>query len=215
MIPVKTKDGSITFFNERYQEHYHSVSGAREEAIEKFVKPCRIADGFNILDICFGMGYNTCAALDAASNLKIVALENDVGILKSIIKIPGEDFTNFGVIKALTKGLGIGPAPKTLGYEDDKYEITLIIGDAQKTIKSINGIRFNAVFLDPFSPKKCPELWSKEFFTSIFDLMYDGGILATYSCSRSVRRNLQEAGFRVEDGPCVGRRSPSTVAYKQ
>ncbi|MBW2994548.1 hypothetical protein KY315_03965, partial [Candidatus Woesearchaeota archaeon] len=59
-----TKDNSITLFNEEYQEYYHSIHGAIEEAFEKFVKPCKIAElaktgKIKILDICFGMGYNS------------------------------------------------------------------------------------------------------------------------------------------------------------
>ncbi|PIN80139.1 hypothetical protein COV16_01405 [Candidatus Woesearchaeota archaeon CG10_big_fil_rev_8_21_14_0_10_34_8] len=43
--------------------------------------------------------------------------------------------------------------------------------------------------------------------------MKEGGVLATYSCARKVRDALKNAGFSVKDEPCVGRRSPSTIAY--
>ena len=39
--------------------------------------------------------------------------------------------------------------------------------------------------------------------------------LATYSCAGQVRRNLKEVGFKIKDGPCVGRRAPSTIAIKK
>jgi len=63
------------------------------------------------------------------------------------------------------------------------------------------------------TPKKCPELWTFEFFSDIKKVMKKGGVLATYSCARSVRENLIQAGFHVKDGPCVGRWAPSTLAY--
>ena len=87
-----------------------------------------------------------------------------------------------------------------------------MLGDARDTMKKLNG-NFDVVFLDPFSPKKNPELWTKEFFYDIRKLMNKKGVLATYSCAKIVRDNLKKVGFSVKDGPCVGRKSPSTLAY--
>jgi tRNA U34 5-methylaminomethyl-2-thiouridine-forming methyltransferase MnmC len=39
-------------------------------------------------------------------------------------------------------------------------------------------------------------------------------MVATYSYARIVREGFAKAGFTVKDGPIVGRRSPSTLAYK-
>ncbi len=80
-----------------------------------------------------------------------------------------------------------------------------------KTIKNIDD-KFDAVFLDPFSPPKNPEMWTEEFFREIKKRMKKGARLTTYSCARMVRDNLRNAGFRVYDGPKVGRRGPSTIA---
>jgi len=215
MNPVITKDGSITFRNEKYDETYHSISGALEEAFEKYAYPCKLKNGMKVLDICFGLGYNSLAAISLA-NLEIVALENDKEILKKInnIEIP----INYKIINKKIKNdliynfEKIKKAAKNLNYEDKKSKIKIILGDARDTIKRLNE-KFDAVFLDPFSPKKCPELWTEEFFSDIKDIMSQAGILATYSCTKSVRKNLSNAGFIIKDGPCIGRKSPSTLAY--
>jgi len=164
-----TKDNSITLFNEEYQEYYHSIHGAIEEAFEKFVKPCKIAElaktgKIKILDICFGMGYNS-ADYDLINRNKI----------------------------------------------DKRVKLKIILGDAKEKIKELNE-KFDAVFLDPFSPQVCPKLWTKEFFAEIKQVMKDSAILATYSCARLVRDNLKANNFIVKDGPCVGRRGPCTIA---
>ncbi|MBL7051543.1 MAG: tRNA (5-methylaminomethyl-2-thiouridine)(34)-methyltransferase MnmD [Nanoarchaeota archaeon] len=200
---VKTKDNSFTFFNEEFQENYHSISGALEEANKKFIEPLEIKDGMTILDICFGLGYNTLAAIEKYKNLKIIALENDPKILEELQRI--ELKGKFEIIKKLAKDHY---------YKDDNYEITLILGDAKKTIKEVKE-KVDIVFLDPFSPKKNPELWTKEFFSDIYSLMKKESKLATYSCAGQVRRNLKEVGFEIKDGPCVGRRAPSTIAIKK
>ena len=79
-------------------------------------------------------------------------------------------------------------------------------------IKNLNQ-KFDAVFLDPFSPKKCPELWTERFFKDIRKLMKQNSVLTTYSCAKITRNNLVNAGFNVKDGPSIGRRAPSTIAY--
>ena len=199
---TKTKDNSYTFFNEEYNEAYHSLTGALEEAQKKYIEPLEVQDGDVILDICFGLGYNTFAAIQNAKNLKIIALEKDEQILQELqhLDIGGK----YAIMKKLAK---------EKYYKDENYDITIIMGAAEQTLKKIN-TKFDKVFLDPFSPKKNPELWTKEFFQEIYRVMKPGAKLATYSCARIVRDNLKAVGFFVKDGPKVGRRGPSTNAIK-
>lgn len=199
MKEIITKDGSITFHNENYDEAYHSLTGAEEEAREKYAKPTQIKQNDTILDICFGLGYNSAAALDVTTNIEITAIENDPKILQEILKLQ-TTFKHFDIIK------------KTV--EKQPTQINLIIDDARKAIKILPQNHFNLVFLDPFSPKKCPELWTEEFFRDIHNTMKEGATLITYSCARIVRDNLKKVGFEVTDGPCVGRWAPSTIAKK-
>tara|TARA_Y100000310_G_scaffold345082_1_gene461669 strand:- start:1347 stop:1958 length:612 start_codon:yes stop_codon:yes gene_type:complete len=199
---VKTKDNSLTFHNKEYDETYHSTSGALEESYKKFIEPSKVSDNKVILDICFGLGYNSYAAIKTAKNLKIIALENDKGILEALQTIDIDK--EYEIIKQLAK---------KHNYKDSNYNLKLVLGDAKQTIKTIQE-KFDIVFLDPFSPKKCPELWTTEFFKEIYKKMQTKGILTTYSCASQVRKNLQKAGFKVKDGPCVGRKAPSTIATK-
>lgn len=202
-----TGDSSITLFSEKYQEHYHSTKGAVEESFEKFVKPCRIAElaksgKIRILDVCFGVGYNSAAAIDVAleSNpdceIEIVGLENDQKILDEIKNL-NPKFKYYHVIKG--------------NKSDERIRLKILLGDAREKIKELTE-KFDAVFFDPFSPKVCPELWTKEFFADVKNVMKPGAILTTYSCARIVRDNMKAVGFKVEDGPVLGRRGPATIA---
>lgn len=201
-----TDDSSITLFSEKYQEHYHSTKGAVEESFEKFVKPCKIAElakngKIRILDVCFGVGYNSAAAIDVAleSNpdcvIEIVGLENDQNIIDEI-KNMNPAFKHYDIIK---------------GKADEKIKLKILLGDARERIKELTE-KFDAVFFDPFSPKVCPELWTKEFFAQVKRLMKQYAILTTYSCARIVRDNMKAVGLTVEDGPVLGRRGPATIA---
>ncbi|MFC1696752.1 tRNA (5-methylaminomethyl-2-thiouridine)(34)-methyltransferase MnmD [Nanoarchaeota archaeon] len=209
MKRITTKDNSITFYNEKAEEWYHSKTGAIEESFEKYVKPSKIKDGYKILDICFGIGYNSLAALHTA-DVEIVALEKDERIIQKIptITLPPEYKhleKEFAVIKNLARDKE--------HWSKNNQNIKIILGDARINIKQLKQNSFDAVFLDPFSPKKQPELWTYEFFTDIKKVMKKGAILTTYSCARIVRENLTKAGFIVKDGPCIGRRAPSTIAF--
>jgi tRNA U34 5-methylaminomethyl-2-thiouridine-forming methyltransferase MnmC len=209
---VATKDGSFTYHDSDFSETYHSTSGAKEEAEKKYAETCYIAsrDEVNILDICFGLGYNSAAAIDQfkGNRLAIIALEIYPGIIGEIRQLCNEAQYPF-------KCADIMQAVAEKGrYSHKTLAINLIMGDARDTIKPLKSNSFDVVFLDPFSPKRCPELWTEEFFRDIYRVMRKNGVLATYSCAGVVRRNLKAAGFVVEDGPRVGRRSPSTVARK-
>ena len=167
----------------------------------------------SIVDICFGLGYNAIGAIDAIkeSNLdceiEIISLEKDLRLDET--QELGIGFKNYQILKKLE----FDPITNSYLYEDKNVHLIIKIGDATKTIKKIQG-KFDAVFHDPFSPKKNPEMWSKEFFIDVKKIMTKDAILATYSCARMVRDNLKDAGFRVQDGPKVGRRGPSTVAFR-
>ncbi len=203
MKKIITEDGSATYYNEKYDECYHSKTGAVEEAEKKFVEPAKIKRGMKILDVCFGLGYNSMAAIKKAKRLSIVALEKDPEVLKEIARTKVRGYEKeYGKIKE---------AAKKLYHKDGDVEIRIILGDATKTIKKIEE-KFGAVFLDPFSPAKNPELWTEKFLKEIKKRMKINARLTTYSCARIVRENMKKAGFRIRDGPKVGRRGPSTIA---
>lgn len=211
MKKIITDDGSITFYNEDVGDHYHTKSGAVEESFEKHVKPMKISEHKNpvIFDICFGLGYNAAAAIDSCENCVIYCLENDKEILEKILDIKA-DFKSFNVIKEfvseyLSKGIRV--------FENEKVKLVMVFGNAREEIKKIDD-KSDFVFFDAFSPAKVPEMWTFEFFRDIYSKMNSGGKMSTYSCARFVRDNMKKAGFRIVDGPIIGRKSPSTIAIK-
>ena len=205
---IKTKDGSYTVFNQKYQEHYHTISGALEEAFQKHVNAVGVENGFHILDFCFGLGYNSIAATKDHRNLTIIGLENDSEIIEAIknLSVPDEIEKEFTTFQNIAEKLEI--------TDDNNNTIKLIIGDALVSISSLPKDYFDRVFFDPFSPGKQPEMWSRKVFQKVRNVMKQGAKLSTYSCAKSVRKNMIAAGFKVMNGPIVGRKSPATIAVK-
>jgi len=168
MQQIITNDDSITYYNKQYQETYHSKSGAVEESIKKFVEPAMIKEkskkgSIKILDICFGLGYNSAAVIDEVlkynkdCSIEIVGLENDISIIEKIQEV-NPKFLSYNFIKSLNQN--------NLSIKVDNVSVKLLIGDARELITTLKE-DFDIIFLDPFSPKKCPELWTESFFKDI------------------------------------------------
>lgn len=216
MQKIITKDNSCTFLNEELGEHYHSISGAAEEAIEKFARPSGVIEKARdeneivILDVCFGLGYNTAAILDLIrknnTDCKVIiyAFENDRNILDKIYNLD----TPFSSYEAIRK------VANKMSVEENGICIKIFIGDAREKIQIIPDSVAHVVLFDPFSPQKVPYMWTEKFFRNIFIKMKPFGRLVTYSCAGMVRRNMKKAGFIVMDGPRIRRWSPSTIAIR-
>ena len=95
----------------------------------------------------------------------------------------------------------------------DRINIGIYINDARNVVKEFEGKKkYDAVFLDPFSPSKCPELYTLEFFLKLKNLLHDDGIIITYTSAAPVRSAMVQAGLHIGEGPQFGRKSGGTVA---
>lgn len=217
--PQLTADGSFTFFSQEFGESFHSIQGAKEEALLKFVEPCQLAQKaqqpvLRLLDVCYGLGYNTAAALEIiwANNpscrVELVALELDPSVPKAAI---AHGFFN-GSLQPIPQLLEV--LATSLQVQTDRFHAQLLLGDARATIRQLrqSNFRADAIFLDPFSPPHCPQLWTVEFFQQLASCCATTGRIATYSCAASVRSGLIAAGLKIGPTIQVGGRQPGTVA---
>ncbi|CCQ50543.1 tRNA (5-methylaminomethyl-2-thiouridine)(34)-methyltransferase MnmD [Crocosphaera watsonii] len=218
--PKLTDDGSYTFFSDEFEELFHSHSGAKQEAQYKFIEPCQIKEKvtvkntIKIIDICYGLGYNTAVALEniwsinSKTKIELFALENDINVPLQAIKSDLLDNFSDDVIDDLSS------LANHQKLKNNRLNAQLLLGDARQTIKTIINQNFQAeaIFLDPFSPPKCPQLWTVDFIKLVSQCLGKDGYLATYSCAASVRTALQLAGLKIGATRSVGRRSPGTIA---
>ena len=80
--------------------------------------------------------------------------------------------------------------------ENNEISFKCIRDDARNFIKD-SLERYDLIFLDAFTPSKCPSLWTYDFFKHLYqNLSYDG-MLLTYSSSSAVRSALLKANFYV------------------
>ncbi len=212
---LKTDDGTSTLFLEEYEQAMHSMSGAYEESLLKHIIPSKILEiddkNINALDIGFGLGYNVLALMnefiirEKTEKLSIISLEKDQFFLEFMNNVKFNDQRDkvYSFIKDVyTSGEG----------EYNGIFVKIIFGDARETLQSLSGYRFNAVFQDPFSPSKNPELWSVDYFIKLKHLLTDSGIITTYSSADQIRRAMMEAGLNIGRGPSVGKKREGTIA---
>lgn len=214
--PVVTDDGSITFFSEDWKEHYHTKTGARLEADKKFIEPSGLAgklqtSALNVLDVCFGLGNNSLAAICAAEGapykLNITALEMDKRIVRTASKhfqLLKTDPINWqGFLKGLLlySTVHIPEASTTIRW-----------GDARWLIQAVEDDSVDLIFHDAFSSQHCPELWTVDFFMQLCRVLKPEGLLLTYSSSQPVRGAMREAGLCVAETIPGHRMGNGTVA---
>ncbi|BAU11799.1 hypothetical protein LEP3755_23020 [Leptolyngbya sp. NIES-3755] len=199
-IPQLTQDGSYTFFSEEFGEAFHSYQGAKTEAFQKFSDAIDLEQRakqseIKLLDVCYGLGYNTAAAIEVIRkvnpicNIEIYGLELDPTVPIGAAPLLQHWSTDVQIV--------LESLAKQHFYQDDHLKAQLLIGDARQTIQQLNQFQADAIFFDPFSPRRCPQLWTIEFFQLVAQCLAPDGKLATYSRSASVRTALIEAGLKI------------------
>ncbi len=216
--PQVTSDGSYTFFSPEFQETFHSLRGAKLEAQEKFVIPCELAkkaqvrSQLNLLDICYGLGYNTAEALETIwkinphCQINLIALESDLTVPRSAIDHQLLNLWSLEIRELLST------LAQQRSLNSPPLQAQLFIGDGRETIQQLIQQNFlaDAIFLDPFSPPHCPQLWTVEFLRLVSHCLHPQGRLATYSCAAAVRTAFSLAGLYYTSTMGMNRRS--TVA---
>jgi len=164
----------------------------------------------NLLDICFGIGYNTLATLyyikknNLDIKVNIYSPEFDLELLKSLptFNYPKEleEFRNI-----------IEEIATTLKYKNNNINIEVFNGDAREYIRNLKDI--DIVYQDAFSSDVNKLLWTKEYFYDIYNLMSSNGIITTYSIATPIRLSMSENGFFIYEYKKV-LKDRSTLAFK-
>lgn len=193
-----TLDGSISCYNITYGEAYHAKSvGAFSESLYKYVKASNIVsklqkNDIKLLDIGFGLGYNLAVTiektLDCKNKLKIISLEKDPHMIEIVMSLEILwPIKGYKILRELIKK-GV--------YKN--YSLEIILGDATHYLNRTND-KFDIIFFDPFSKSKNEEMWSKKTITNLYKVLKDDGIIVTYACSKKIRKQFSEVGFKFQE----------------
>ena len=213
---ITTSDGSKTIQIEDWNEQYHSIHGAIQEANHVFLKHGLlfyselISESKNefhtelvevsILEIGFGTGLNAFLTLIEAEKLKLNI--NYIGIEAYPVQL--DEIKQLNYVELISK-------PHEAIFEklhditwETAHNITsnFQLEKQQKFFKDINAKNeFNIIYFDAFGARVQPDLWTEDIFKIMFSALKDNGVLVTYSAKGSVRRAMQAVGFVVERLP--------------
>jgi tRNA U34 5-methylaminomethyl-2-thiouridine-forming methyltransferase MnmC len=227
-----TEDGTVTCVDPETGELYHNRAGAYLEALKNYTEPSGAIERLQhtgelrLLDVCFGLGYNTWVLLETllqnpptGFSIQVTAVEQDkkmVAIFPRVLSDP-----RFLHLKSIWPALEHniyyqtqpGDADFTIDVADrGRIRFDFRWGDLRKIVPTLEG-DFDTVFHDPFSPNKVPELWTADLFREYHRLLTRrSGALLTYSAAGAVRGGLREAGFHLYRTVGVGRKSGGTLA---
>lgn len=203
---IKTSDGSTTIQIVEWDEQYHSIHGAIQEAYHVFIK-----NGLSlfenqmvkILEIGFGTGLNAIITKIEAEkfnlNIDYTGVEaypvssDEISQLNYIEQLKAEPYENqFNVMHKSEW--------ESSSFISDDFQLT----KQQKDFMEINDKdTYNLIYFDAFGARVQPELWTESIFKIMFEALQENGVLVTYAAKGSVRRAMLAVGFTVErlDGP--------------
>lgn len=207
---ILTEDKTETVWSEFFNEACHNLSGAYEETIHNYIHGCQIPellatkDKLSVLDVGFGVGIGLKALIDSIKNnsSKIVlvnyfSIELDEQFFlwtlnRYFLHLNAERITDSNDIVYYRLSDG-----------SNKITASIFIGDGRKTLPVAykGGLlpRLDAIFQDPFSPKKNPDLWTVEWFEFLKNISNPNVRMSTYSSSISIRKSMIAAGWIIEN----------------
>lgn len=214
---ITTADGSKTIQIEEWNEQYHSIHGAIQEANHVYIthgllftldqknalqdpgvdKQPRIS----ILEIGFGTGLNAFLTLLQAEKHQIDL--HYTGVEAYPISVDEMKALNYEEALRVPEKKLLFEDLHNIPWEKDKRLTPFFTLQKQQKlfgeIKNTN--QFDLIYFDAFGARVQPELWTERMFKIMFNALKPGGVLVTYAAKGSVRRAMQSVGFTVEKLP--------------
>lgn len=206
-------DGDGTPRSLTYADVYHARAGAIEQAKAVFLRGnglperWRGRDRFVILETGFGLGQNFLATWqawaddrDATGHLWFVSIEKHP-VPKAAAARALAVHEGTALQRKAQALLGAWPAASPDGFrasfDDGRVTLQVIHADVAQALREWP-IQADAVYLDGFSPRLNPDMWSPHVFRALASRLAPGCTAATWSSSPLVTAGLVQAGFEVE-----------------
>lgn len=216
-------------FSETYNDCYRSRSGALEESLHTFVKPHNFSarwesqSVFSLVELGFGLGINFLNTLAlrqrwlrdnrikseqrSRSVFRYVAFEahpvskNDLKYLyENVYRDEGPNLPPDLIERLLAQYPPSIAGWHTLAFPEAQTTLSLVFGQASQIRQTLEGT-IDAWYLDGFSPRCNPDMWSESLIDSVSLFSSEQATLSSYSVSGSLRLKLADSGFKVERLP--------------
>lgn len=206
-------------FSLDYDDIYYAEGSALPESEHVFLQANRLqqrwqkpdSDYFTIGECGFGAGLNFlntcslwCQHKPATARLHYLACElhplRAEDLERLLAQFPELADYSSQLQKAYPP-LCSGIHQRRLNFSGHQVQLTLLFGDANRTLQRLyrkNGFRVDAWYLDGFSPRCNPQMWTEELCRTLAIFSRPGTSLSTYSAAGGVRKALDSAGFQSQ-----------------
>lgn len=196
-----------TYFNDIYYAGQTPLAQARQIFLDGNQLPARWQGRprFTVLETGFGLGHNFLALWDAwrhdarrCAQLHVVSIEAHPFTRNDLARVLRRlDGSAQPLAQALVAAWPVlTPGMHRLEFEGGAVTLTLAFGPIERIARQLD-LAFDACFLDGFSPRVNPEMWTLEVFRQLARMASAGATLATWCSAGQVRRDLQSAGFLI------------------
>ena len=208
---ISTDDGDLTIWSEKFDENCHSLAGSYKETEYNYLEGCKIQEKIEsgpectIFEVGLGAGIGILATLELYKKLKtktkinFITTELDESLVLWVIK------------NQLPKEFNLKKVGEHYFGKIENFGLCILIGDALETINTLPQGSVDAIFQDPFSPKKNPTLWTIDWFEKLKLIAKKNALISTYSASTSIRKSMVMAGWTIENRKGFAYKKSSTV----
>jgi tRNA U34 5-methylaminomethyl-2-thiouridine-forming methyltransferase MnmC len=197
-----TNDGSTTIVLQEKGITYHNTSGAIGESLHVFIdaglqhiSESQSLTNIRVFEMGFGTGLNALLTWQFAQQQQLSIHYTTV----ELYPILPEEATqlNFGEQLQMTDEF------KQLHHcnwnKTNELDTHFMLTKKQQSLLDISeNERYNLIYFDAFAPNDQPELWTKEIFEKMYQMLLPNGVLVTYCSKGDVKRTLKSVGFKVE-----------------
>ena len=197
-----TMDGSNTLAIPDLGVTYHSTSGAIGESLHVFInaglKHVSTIDTFKqiaVFEMGFGTGLNALLTWQYAQKHNLKINHTSIELYPLLYEETAE----------LNYGKQLQMPSEFNQLHQSKWEEAVVLDDyftLHKTNQSLIDFsttqQYNLIYFDAFAPNNQPELWSKNIFEKLYNMLLVNGILVTYCSKGDVKRTLKSVGFTVD-----------------
>ena len=204
---VSLEDGHA--FAPAFGDIYATRSGAYGQAMAVFLADGAVCERwqqkaqFTILENGFGLGTNFLATLAAwrkapgqCKRLDYVSIER--------YPVSAQELVQFATPELAQEAHELSiqwpdclPGFHTLYFDEGRVRLTLVFHDSEFIAPKLH-LRYDALFLDGFSPAKNPQMWSEKLLRTLARYASEGATVSTWCTRGSVRDVLSSAGFSIE-----------------
>ncbi len=213
----------LTPYSKIYEDLYFSKQGVEEESDFVFLKGNNLKkrfsnlsarESFSIAELGLGFGINFLNTwrlwiknAPKDSLLNYFAIENSPVSSKDL-----ETFiiNNFSLEPLAKEFLSKYPLNcrgwHRIYFSEGSVNLTIAYNDAEDSLSSLSKqqAKFDAFFLDGFSPRRNSLMWSEEIFRNLRKLSHNKTSLSTFSSAKLVRLNISENSFSVNQSKGFG-----------